>query len=247
MNKSFFFFLLFFFNSLLYSQKQLSIKYLNVRSEIANVYETLYTDGVNVISIQDGNIMSSNPNYKLKGRDLYFISKINKGKLNSKNFQYTATIGYNADKQYFVSDSVPSFKWTISENSTKKILGYNCIKATTIFRGSKITAYYTPDIPYSVGPFKFFGLPGAILDVREDNKRYDMWKAIEVNLDDKTKVDYHPKFSDYKNVDIKTYIDLKDSEKKRFSTAVSKTLPAGVHGDSVPERLGVEKIFEWEK
>ncbi|AKH94515.1 GLPGLI family protein [Elizabethkingia anophelis] len=247
MNKSFFFFLLFFFNSLLYSQKQLSIKYLNVRSEIANVYETLYTDGVNVISIQDGNIMSSNPNYKLKGRDLYFISKINKVKSNSNKFQYTAAIGYNADKQYFVNDSVPNFKWTIHENSTKKILGYNCIKATTIFRGAKITAYYTPDIPYSVGPFKFFGLPGAILDVREDNKRYDMWKAIEVNLDDKTKVNYHPKFPDYKNVDIRTYIELKDADRKRFSAAVNKTLPAGVHGDSVPERLGVEKIFEWEK
>ncbi|MDE5481402.1 GLPGLI family protein [Elizabethkingia meningoseptica] len=247
MNKFFFFFLSFFLYNLSYSQKQLSIKYLNVRSEIANVYETLYTDGVNVISIQDGNIMSTNPNYKLKGRDLFFISKINKGKSTSNNFQYTAAIGYNSDKQYFVSDSVPNFKWTINENSTKKILGYNCIKATTVFRGAKITAYYTPSIPYSVGPFKFFGLPGAILDVREDNKKYDIWKAMEVNLDDKTKVNYHPKFPDYKNVDIKTYIELKDADRKRFSTSVNKTLPAGVHGDSVPERLGLEKIFEWEK
>ena len=43
----------------------------------------------------------------------------------------------------------------IDESSKKKVLGYDCIKATTVFRGSKITAYFTRSIPYSIGPFKF--------------------------------------------------------------------------------------------
>jgi GLPGLI family protein len=44
-------------------------------------------------------------------------------------------------------------------NKNKKILGYDCIKATANFRGSEVTAYFTKELPYSAGPFKFFGLP----------------------------------------------------------------------------------------
>ena len=237
-----------FYNSL-YSQKQIHIKYLNVRSVIANVYEELYTNGIDVISIQDGKIISTSPNntnLKKRGHDVYFISKLN-NENSSRKIQFTGFIGYQSDKEFFVNDSVPAFKWVIDESSKKKVLGYNCIKATTVFRGSKITAYFTRSIPYSIGPFKFFGLPGAILDVRENNKSYDIWKAIEVNLDDKTKVNYHPKFPDYKNVDIRTYIELKDADRKYFFNATTKNLPAGVKVDAIPERLGIEKIFEWEK
>ena len=32
-----------------------------------------------------------------------------------------------------------------------------------------------------------------------------------------------------------------------FSMPLLKNLPAGVKVDAIPERLGIEKIFEWEK
>jgi GLPGLI family protein len=66
-------------------------------------------------------------------------------------------------------------------NKNKKILGYDCIKATANFRGSEVTAYFTKELPYSAGPFKFFGLPGVILDIREDNKNFNIWKAEKWN------------------------------------------------------------------
>ncbi|WP_407478600.1 GLPGLI family protein [Elizabethkingia meningoseptica] len=235
--------------SSVYSQKQIHIKYLNVRSEIANVYEDLYTNGTDVISIQDGRIISTSPNntkLKSKGHDIYFISKLNNESSGSRKFQFTASVGYNAEKVYFVNDNIPYVKWTIEENSKKKILGYECKKATAVFRGAKITAYFAPGIPYSVGPFKFFGLPGVILDIREDNKGYDIWKAIKVDLNSKADVNYNPEFPDYNNVDIKTYTELKDNDRKRFSETTNKNLPSGSHAESVPGRLGVEKVFEWE-
>ncbi|KFF75803.1 hypothetical protein HX13_07145 [Chryseobacterium sp. P1-3] len=228
----------------LFAQKQIHIKYLNVRSTIANVYEDLYTDGTNVISKQDGNIMYTDPQYnsKKKGKDYFFISKTDNTK-DFKDFLFTESIGYSSDNDYFVHDEVPKIDWIIDENATKTILGYKCTKATAVFRGSPITAYFTKEIPYSVGPFKFYGLPGAILDVRADGKDYDLWKAIKVDLNDKSKIDYQPQFPNLEKVQMKKLIELKDKDHEQFSNKVS--VP-GSTGKSVAKRFGIEKVFEWE-
>ncbi|WP_241486002.1 GLPGLI family protein [Chryseobacterium angstadtii] len=174
MNKSVFLFSTIFFGTMC-AQKQIHIQYLNVRSAIANVHEDLYTDGKNVISKQNGNFVWTDPefNRKLKGRDSYFISSIDDTQ-SDRDFFFNSYVKDNAEDNYFVYDKVPHIEWKIDKETTKKILGYQCIKATAIFRGSPITAYFTTEIPYSIGPFKFFGLLGAILDVRVDNKSYDI-------------------------------------------------------------------------
>ncbi|WP_027379945.1 GLPGLI family protein [Chryseobacterium daeguense] len=240
MKKYLFIFLISFFG-ILSSQKTIHIQYLNVRSPIANVYEDLYTDGVNVLSKQDGNIMFSDGSGKSKvHKDFYFISKISSENKN-RDFFYTQYID-NAD-DYFIHDNVPNIKWSIDYKITKKILGYECIKATAIFRGSPITAYFTEEIPYSVGPFKFYGLPGAILDVRVDGKNYDLWKAIKVDYDNKTKIDYNPQFDNFTKIQMKDYIKLKDDKAASY---MNKAQVAGSTGKIVSLRFGVEKTFEWE-
>ncbi|MCJ7934780.1 MAG: GLPGLI family protein [Chryseobacterium sp.] len=227
------------------AQKQIHIQYLNVRSAIANVHEDLYTDGTNVISKQDGNIIYTNPEYntKKKGKDYFFISNIDSNTKVFKDFLFTESIGYSSENNYFVHDKVPKIDWVIDENSTRTILGYNCTKATAKFRGSDITAYFTKKIPYPIGPFKFYGLPGAILDVRVDRQDYDLWKAIKVETDYKAKVDYQPQFPDLEKLQMKRLIELKDKDRERFSSKVS--VP-GSTGKSAAKRFGVEKIFEWE-
>lgn len=52
MNKFFFILSLLLFGSIS-AQEQIHIQYLNVRSQIANVYEDLYSDGTRVVSKQD--------------------------------------------------------------------------------------------------------------------------------------------------------------------------------------------------
>ncbi|SFM99746.1 GLPGLI family protein [Chryseobacterium oleae] len=237
-------FLILFGNS--YAQEQLHIQYLNVRSQIANVYEDLYTDGKRVISIQDGNIMWTDPSRNKAGnkkrQDFYFISNIDETS-KERNFFFTSFVKENAEDYYFVYDKVPHIEWKINKESTKKILGYECIKATAIFRGSPITAYYTDEIPYSVGPFKFFGLPGAILDIRVDNKNYDLWKAVKVDRNDNTKVDYNPDFKTYTKAKMEDYVKLKDATNKAF---LSNSKVDGSTGKILTVRMGIEKQFEWE-
>ena len=61
----------------------------------------------------------------------------------------------------------PVMNWKVTKES-QKILGYSCYKATTKFRGREYIAWFTPDIPYNLGPWKLGGLPGLILKVEND-------------------------------------------------------------------------------
>lgn len=61
-------------------------------------------------------------------------------------------------------------EWTLTEE-TKEILGYECFKATSDYRGRHWTAWFAPEIPVQDGPWKLCGLPGLILeayDLRHD-------------------------------------------------------------------------------
>lgn len=58
--------------------------------------------------------------------------------------------------------------WQIVEDSTKTVLGYQCIMASTDYHGRKWTVWFTPEIPVQDGPWKFCGLPGLILEAAEE-------------------------------------------------------------------------------
>lgn len=220
--------------------KKIHIKYLNVRSPIANVYEDLYTDGNNVLSKQDGNIMFTDGGKGKIHKDLFYISKINP-KDKNRDFLYTQYLDDAGD--FFIHDNVPGIVWSIDDKNSKKILGYECFKATTVFRGSPITAYFTKEIPFSVGPFKFYGLPGAILDIRVDGKDFDLWKAIRVDLDDKSEINFNPQFENYTKLKVKDYIEIKDRKAAKF---MNQAQVAGSTGRIATVRYDLEKKFEWE-
>jgi GLPGLI family protein len=60
-------------------------------------------------------------------------------------------------------EDIPRISWNIREDSTVTVFGYTCHYASTTFRGRKWEVWYTPDIPLDLGPWKFCGLPGLIL------------------------------------------------------------------------------------
>lgn len=71
--------------------------------------------------------------------------------------------------------------WKIEHSEGKDICGYVCYKATTEFRGRCYTAWYTPGIPISAGPYKFYGLPGLILAISDDEGFFS-WECISLNI-----------------------------------------------------------------
>lgn len=76
-----------------------------------------------------------------------------------------------ADEFFIVSDTFSPFKWEIT-GDTKLVAGYNCYAASTYFRGRNYIAYFTPEIPVSVGPYKFGGLPGLILEIKTTDEDF---------------------------------------------------------------------------
>lgn len=62
-------------------------------------------------------------------------------------------------------------EWKLSTD-TLTLLGYRCTRATTQFKGRQWTAWFTPDIPVSEGPWKLCGLPGMILKAEDAEEHY---------------------------------------------------------------------------
>jgi GLPGLI family protein len=73
---------------------------------------------------------------------------------------------------FIYEEPMDLFNWKILPDTTR-IAGYLCQKATTGFSGRYYTAWFTPNIPISEGPYKFHGLPGLILRITDSKGYYD--------------------------------------------------------------------------
>lgn len=69
---------------------------------------------------------------------------------------------YSEYRKY--TEPIEDRDWTIADDSTKNILGYECIKANAQYHGRQWTVWFTPEVPMNTGPWKLLGLPGLILE-----------------------------------------------------------------------------------
>lgn len=63
-------------------------------------------------------------------------------------------------------------QWEMVDDSTKTILGYECMLATCNYHGRQWKAWFSPEIPVSDGPWKLSGLPGLILEAYVPNSNF---------------------------------------------------------------------------
>lgn len=61
--------------------------------------------------------------------------------------------------------------WKISPEK-EKIGAFNAQKATTNFAGRQWVAWFTTEIPFQDGPYKFRGLPGLIIKIEDKSKSH---------------------------------------------------------------------------
>lgn len=107
----------------------------------------------------------------LKIRNLpstHFKAKIYK---NYPTGKITVTEKVMTDHFTYTEPLVP-FDWTLLKE-TKKIGKYTVQKATTNYAGRHYTAWFSPEIPISDGPYKFRGLPGLIIQIQDDRNHYN--------------------------------------------------------------------------
>jgi len=119
-------------------------------------------------------------------------------------------------KDFLIVDSLEVWNWKL-ENETKKIGNYTCYKATALIPVSEeakkeyeenkkntgdgktqfitalepkdhnITVWYTPEIPVSQGPDRYWGLPGLILEAN-DGQTIFLCSKITLNPKEKTEI-----------------------------------------------------------
>ena len=107
--------------------------------------------------------------------------------------------------QYRIAETTLKQEWTIYEDSTKNVLGFNCHMAKTHFRGREWTVWYSEDIPILLGPWKLGGLPGLILEVQ--NTGFIEIKAVSIDTKNLKPVTFYNFWNKkFEDIDRKTYL-----------------------------------------
>ena len=68
--------------------------------------------------------------------------------------------------RYMTDEPLEKHDWTLT-NAQDSICGYACLSATTKYHGMTWNAYFTEDVPASIGPWKLGGLPGLITKIAD--------------------------------------------------------------------------------
>ena len=158
------------------------------------------------------------------------------------NFPQNSSIG-------FIIDSMPKQIWNIVVGQGKKVGPYNCEMAESNFRGTDIIAYFTTELPFNFGPWKFKGLPGIILEAQVKNSPFnEHWIA--------TKVQYPIQIGDSSIstpiigtnfTSYRSYIISKEKAVIDRINQLTSRMPQGTRLTKVEsKRTVIEKKFEWE-
>lgn len=86
------------------------------------------------------------------------------------------------------------FNWKVL-NEKEKIGAYNTQKATVDFGGRKWTAWFSTDLPFQDGPYKFYGLPGLIIKIEDSEKNYSWVLQGNKKIENWEEVSYAEKVS----------------------------------------------------
>ena len=73
-------------------------------------------------------------------------------------------------KEYVIEDTLVCQNWKI-KNDMKEVAGRICMNASfyDTVKGKEVIAWFALDLPVSIGPDKYCGLPGMILEINEAN------------------------------------------------------------------------------
>jgi len=140
-------------------------------------------------------------------------------------------------KPFNLIDTLYPMRWDI-HNETKKIDSLICIRATCTFRGRNYEAWFSADIPLPFGPWKMGGLPGLIIDLKDEEEN------LVVRLRKISKVQNNFSLPTETRYTMAEHI----AEMKKFLERVQANARASGSGDCVScQTQSRFELFTWEK
>lgn len=121
-----------------------------------------------VTYVKDSLSLQPNPDKKMIAmryrtpNSYYIITELQ----DNTNSQYQTFINSNV---YYSNKEKNNWKL---ENETKEIMNLKCRKATTELFGRKWIAWYSEEYSFQYGPYKFYGLPGLIVEIYDSKDDY---------------------------------------------------------------------------
>lgn len=145
-------------------QKSIYRDYLSVSQDsmIESNIEKMKTTGVQI----DLSKLFKNPKFMYKVQKSY----------PSYETKYTDLIL----SDYITYPETDKINWKISnEKGVSSFEKYKIQKATGTAWGRNWVAWFTPDIPIQDGPYKFYGLPGLIVKIEDEDKNFS-WELAGI-------------------------------------------------------------------
>lgn len=127
--------------------------------------------------------------------------------------------------------------WVINEDSTKTVLGYQCVMASTDYHGREWTVWFTPEIPIQDGPWKFCGLQGLVMEASEPSGQH---RFSITGIESSSQIIYPIFSSEYDKMDRKDMLraerHYKENSNAMFKVATGFELGGGVDAPVTEER-----------
>lgn len=101
------------------------------------------------------------------------MSNVVKHDLKTNQFRELELMEY----EVFDISSEAQQKWNL-KNETKVFQNMTLQKAETNWGGRKWTAWFAKSVPFNSGPYKFYGLPGLIVELKDDRNNFQ-YKLIK--------------------------------------------------------------------
>lgn len=140
-----------------------------------------------------------------------------------KNYkeQYLISQDKVADKYFYTKEPLGQMQWQLTGH-TKKLLKYNCQEATTTFRGRDYVAYFTAELPFKAAPFKFYGLPGVVLQIKTSDEQINI-EAVTLKVQVSGNTIKNP-FENKKTLDWEAFTSIYKKKVKAQNNSVKSHL-----------------------
>lgn len=147
------------------------LMYLDINKEGSKFYSRDYfVQDSTMMAFYDNQIKttgSMNVNVKASGE----LKEKTADKVFKTYPKYEVSLETRIGRDLFNVSDDRDFKWKILPEK-EKIGEFETQKASTEFGGRKWTAWFTAELPFQDGPYKFHGLPGLIVKIEDASKTH---------------------------------------------------------------------------